>query len=107
MPPRTITTTDPDSVLAVVRRMVPSVPKRVARRVIHLALQRPAHVEIMRVLLSGPATAREVSEALSWTHSRTARDLRVLENEGLVLRTMRCDRQPSVPTEADLWELAL
>lgn len=95
---RTLTRTDPDSALAVVRRFVPDVPRRLARRIIRLALLRPAHLEILRVLLKGGMTAREISESLLWEHSRVARDLRMLREEGLVRRSTNADRVYS-------WEL--
>lgn len=86
---RVLTATDPDAVLKVVRRLVPDVGAAKARRIIRLALLRPAHVEILRVLLGGPATTREVAESLGWHASRVGRDLRMLEDARLVRREAR------------------
>lgn len=54
---------------------------------------------ILRVLLTGPTTAREVSEALSWGRSRTARDLRLLEDQEFVRR------YPRKQGVVDIWEI--
>lgn len=90
----------PESVLAVTRRLVPQVPKAAARKVIRIALLRPAQVEILRVLLGGPATAREVAEELGWEPARTTRDLRLLEAEGFVRRY-----EGDQPYRAFIWEI--
>jgi len=36
-------------------------------------------------------TTREISESLLWEHSRVARDLRMLREEGLVRRSTNAD----------------
>lgn len=77
---------DPVKVAAVVRRLVPSVAALDARRVIALALLPAAQVEALRVLLTGPATVRELADVLGWDPARTGRDLRLLETAGYARR---------------------
>lgn len=79
--------TDPETAVLVATRLS-RLAEADVRRVVRLALLRPAHLEILALLLyAGPQTALELSERLEWHQSRVGRDLRLMAAEGLVWRT--------------------